>query len=59
MIWYVLLLLVSVGLVIAGCIVEDSHGFYAAVSLALPGFAGCLWAFYLFVIHTWLLPFMN
>jgi hypothetical protein len=53
-IWYVLLLLVSIGLLVAACFVEAHKGFYAALPLALPGFAGLVYAFYLYGMYAWL-----
>jgi hypothetical protein len=53
LIWYVLLFLVSVGLLVAALVVEARRGFYAALPLALPGFAGILYLIYLAGVH-WL-----
>jgi hypothetical protein len=49
MIWAVLLLLVSVGLLIAGGVIESRCGWGSlwAIVFSLLGFAGLLWAFYL------------
>lgn len=57
-IWTVLLLLVSVGLLIVGGVVESRRGFGSglAIILGILGSAGLLWAFYLY--GSAILPFL-
>lgn len=56
MYWYVLLLLVSVGLLFKGGMVEVEKGFWKALPWALPGFVGLIWSFYLYALY--LFPFI-
>ncbi len=56
MIWAVLLLVVSVGLLVASGVVEVSEGFYKALPLSIFGFTGLLWAFYLYAVY--IIPFI-
>jgi hypothetical protein len=57
MIWYVLLLLLGVGLVLVACDVEGRKGFWAAAPWGIPGFVVLLLTVFLFVGHV-LIPFV-
>jgi hypothetical protein len=49
MVWIVLLLLVSVGFLIAACVIEDRRGFRASLPFGIFGFIGIAWTIYLYI----------
>ena len=54
MIWYVLLLLLGVGLVLVACDIERRKGSFAAAPWGIPGLVAILLAFFLYIAQVFL-----